>query len=744
MIVTATTIAASWAFANIPHQPVSTYLLWHDIAWVIAFASLVPSAMLLIWFIRKTLSVDALWAKLFTARIIFFFALLPIILAVRDQLVQIILIGILLVAFFLFIRKTVTALPNTESAQIFIDTIFSLVFVTTTIVGAFQYFGYAFSLIDAQYQKTYTVVVGRTFAITLLWMAGAAIASFWFRHIRSIMRFAGWALWSLAFLFFSLVWVVNIGILYYSGLHIGPSAFEHLTGAETVLMGRELIIAILSFLVIAIIVGLTLVKYIRTTRAIPAFRGWIVWECVVVILAISTFMGTSFILDSGEDIIIRTFTDYYFGRSYVKILDPILAEKIKRFGLVYRPNENLVSQRDKIYNEKNPAPKLAERFATKRPNILVLFLESFSGRLTSVYNQRFPGLTPGLEKMASDRNTTVFTNFFNVSSPTETGMLADLCSFLPPTGHGEIIRDGSLTRHQLLCVPEMLKKNGYRSTFYITGVDRTYASKDKLLGNTGVDTIYGQQQHKGKIPGKPLSWGYSDHQLFPILLPTLEQYAKEAPFFGMMTTIDSHPPFSMSKDRVSYEDDSNAVLSAFHSTDHAFTTFWDDFKKSSLAENTIVVAIADHAVFPTTLVKELFPEEANTIGYYDQIAFLMYIPDSPLPKKVDTISSSLDFAPTLMHILGINVPNTFEGRSIFDDRKDFPNLIGMNDRGIYINQDDGAGGRKVDTGFWNALPCPKLYTPNPKKPLTLCDLNELYQWKRTMLEEGRLWKKRLK
>ena len=47
-------------------------------------------------------------------------------------------------------------------------------------------------------------------------------------------------------------------------------------------------------------------------------------------------------------------------------------------------------------------------------------------------------LTPNFDKMAADPDTTVFKNVYNASTPTITGTLAELCSYLPPTGHEEI------------------------------------------------------------------------------------------------------------------------------------------------------------------------------------------------------------------------------------------------------------------------------------------------------------------
>ncbi|MBI4262069.1 LTA synthase family protein [Candidatus Uhrbacteria bacterium] len=741
IVVATALMSASWSFVRIPHFPLQSFALWGGVTGLIALVASTIAVFALASIMKKFLDTTRTLSITFAARFLLLGSLLAPILVIRDQLAQIVLVVILMMALFIFVRRLLASSPHTATLIQMIDASFLLFITVFVIIGVFQYFGFRYSLIDARYEKIYTIVVFRTFAITLLWMAGAALASLLLRYLPRIIRMGGMFLWFIASLFVSFVWLVNVSVLYYSGRHIGPSALEHLAGADEVVQGNELIVTMLLFLAITCIVGFVVWKFARTIRATTSARGWIIVEGVVLMLGIGIFFGSSILRNTGEAIIARSFIEYYFGKSYVKTLNPILAEKLKKFGLTYTPNAFLVSTHERVYDEKSLAPKLAQRFATTPPNILILFFESFSTRLTSVYNQRFPGLTPGLEKMAGNENTTVFKKFYNASTPTETGMLADLCSFLPPTGHGEIISNGSLTRHQLLCLPEILKKNGYGDTFYMTAIERTYASKDKLFGNAGVDTIYGREQLKNVIPEKPLSWGYSDHQLFPLLIPMMEQQTAR-PFLGIMTTIDSHPPFTISKDRKSYGHGKNDVLNSFHSTDDAFSQFWDDFQKSPLAANTIVVAIADHAVFPTVSVKALFPEDTRTLDIYDEIMFMMYVPDSPLPRAVDMYASSLDLTPTLLHLLGVNVPNTFEGHSLFDDRRKFPNLVGMHELGLYINQEDVRGKRRVETGILHALQCPREYVPDTTALLTMCDLNELYQWKRTMLEEGRLWKKR--
>ncbi|MEK7131665.1 MAG: hypothetical protein AAB797_02955, partial [Patescibacteria group bacterium] len=146
------------------------------------------------------------------------------------------------------------------------------------------------------------------------------------------------------------------------------------------------------------------------------------------------------------------------------------------------------------------------------------------------------------------------------------------------------------------------------------------------------------------------------------------------------------------------------------------------------------------AVFPAGVTKDIFPEDAGKVNFYDENAFMMYVPDSKLPKKIDKYMSGIDVAPSILHLLDINVPNSFEGHSIFDDRNKYPNLLGMHEFGLYINQIDEQGKRTISYNIPGEIKCEVGdHNSATSSPLTLCEYLDFYKWKRQMFEEGRFW-----
>lgn len=601
-----------------------------------------------------------------------------------------------------------------------------------------QYIAYRYYILDA-FVGYYNVVLFRAFAMTAFWLAGLAVAAIIFSAVRRGWRYAALAVWLALFLFALFCWAVNIGVLFFSGLYLSPTAVSHADGAGGVIWNSLTAALIIGFALAAAAV-VFLVKFSARAFVLAPKKYWRFYATALIGLFIVSFLGLSSFSGTPEFTIVRSFYRYFFSQPENISLPLNLQKKLERFGLVYDTNQFYVAHKNVVFSD--PAKLLPAKFSTRPPNVVVIFWESLSARLTDVYNPDLKDLTPGLDEMKNDPDTTVFKKFFNASTPTVTGLMSMLCSVLPPTGHEEIEKENLFRRHYLGCLPKILRSYGYDYAAYITAVEKDYANKDTIFESMGVKDVYGTDELAALIPGKPLAWGYSDHQMMPVLMQKMVEHQAEDPFLLMLSTVDTHPPFNLAKDEVPYGDGKVPPLNAFHTTDDAFKKFWENFKQSPFADNTIVIVVADHAVFPAAYHDQVLPADPGWLSYYDENAFLMYVPDSVLPKEVDRYASGLDFTPTLLQILGINAPNAFEGHSIFDDRALYPNLLGMHELGLYINEEVN-GKRQLDYEIPSRLDCAELKNEDIdlSAPLTLCEFWQYYQWKRVMFEQGRFWEK---
>ncbi|MDO8509672.1 MAG: LTA synthase family protein [bacterium] len=658
----------------------------------------------------------------------------------RSEWLSITYILITFLAIFIFINKIFSKHPNnpywTKIHQTFFLFMYSILIANTAI----QYFIHRYNILDSA--KSYNLIIGRAFSISAFWLIIFGLTDWW--HLKKNNRSSQTAKLLIFILFISAIILLatNIGVVYFSGLNINPSIIGQIKGAGELAISKENLIILIASLIAILIFSYIQIRTNKMKKEVPT-KTWHYYNFFILVFAfLALLFSYQTFITTPEANIIRSFYRYYISSSETTTLSPIIIEKLKRFGLNYDINQPAIAHQNTAFTATS-TNYLPTKFKTTPPNVVIVFLESFSARLSSVYNPLRPNTTPGLEKMASHKNTTVVKNYYNASTPTITGLLAQLCSFLPPTGHQEIEKEKKLKNHRLLCLPKILRAvGGYKYSAYITAVEKDFANKDTIFASMGADEVMGTEELAQYIPGEPLSWGYSDHQTFNFLWDWMQTSTQ--PFMLMHSTVDTHPPFTKAKDKTPYGNGKSDVLNMVHTTDDAFLQFWNKFITSEFAKNTIIITVADHAIFPAALGPGHFPEVPSTQNFYDRTAFLIYYPDSLLPRKIENYSASIDLAPTVLQMLNINTPNSFEGHSIFSDRASYPNLLGMHELGLYINEAGPNNTRleKYNTPG-NLLCTEKDYTTDSKTPLTLCEFLSYYRWKRYMFEQGRFWEQPL-
>ena len=732
-------IAFCLSWVNVAHRP--------HVRWALLFLT-TGAVMFLVYQIFKYVYIQivrrrnlhSFWQNEFSSCLdeLFFIGSLVFVLVFFRYKIDAMLFGLLILCLFFtrlhqyFARHALANFWQKINLSVFLLSGFVFLFANATQIFAREYF-----IFDNAIRPAFVSL--RAFSITMFWLFGFSVAGLIFFYLKKWRRYLALSLWSIIFVAGMFLSASNLEVLYFSGLYFSPTAWQHAGGGMGVAWNWLTLVLVVGFVLALVIFIILINHFVRALKFAPK-RYWRFYLLIILATSIFSLAATSALKTTPEFVIVKSFYDYYFRARVEVALSPMIFEKLRKFGLNYDPSDFYLAHREHAFDA---TPKLlSEKFQTQKPNIVIFFLESFSARLTDVYNSGFKDLTPGLDAMAKNKNTTVFRKYYNASTPTITGIMSILCSFLPPTGHQEIEIENKLQRLGLLCLPEVLKRNGFAYTGYITAVDKDFANKSTLLPSMGVKEIYGTEELKKYITGEPLAWGYSDHQMLPALWNMMQ--TQQQPFLYMLSTVDTHPPFNMAKDRVRYTPYNSDALDMFHTTDDAFGKFWAEFQNSAFASNTIVIAVADHAVFPAMYSSVKVPGYPGWLDFYDENTFMMYIPDSVLPKEVSMYSSSLDFTPTLLNVLNIDTKNSFEGYSLFDPagRVKYPNILGMHEFGLYINQ-AGVKGKRVESyNLPDRIQCGNQEaSATSSTPLTLCEYLDFYHWKRQMFEQGRFWEK---
>ncbi|MDO8499344.1 MAG: sulfatase-like hydrolase/transferase [bacterium] len=732
-------IVAGWNWYHLAKRPHSRFVVISLTFWLVLIAGFYLFKWLFVHLCIRFRR-HPFWGQEFSKyldRVFFSFSLVFLIFFSKNELLSLAWAAAVFILVFSRLRVYLSEHPLARPWLTVHRSVFTLGGFIFLLASAYQYFSFHYYILDSS-SKFFNIAFFRAWCMTAFWLAGFALSSILYWRFRGRHRYLPILCWGVLFLLVIGFWLMDIGILFFSGLHLSPFMLGEVNGAGQLFFTGTNMALLVSLPILMVAFGLIMRKIARAHLLVPS-RYWYYYNWSIIVIAFFSIIGLASFKNTPEYFTVKSFINYYTGSNKKVVLDPSVQAKLERFGLHYNTETFFVARKNRVYQTtKDLLPK---QLLVSKPNIIIIFLESFSARLTGVYEPKYADLTPNLLAMTEDPHTTVFKNFYNASTPTITGTLADLCSFYTPIGHNEIEIDKHLQRHYLLCLPEMLKKYaGFKRVDYITAVDKDYANKDGIFKSMGVDRVWGTTELSAKIAGEPLAWGYSDHQLFPFLFDWMNTNAGNQPFLGMLATVDTHPPFNSVKDVLKYREGNNNLLNTFYTTDNAFGLFWRQFKQSQFYDNTIVVAVADHAVFPAAYTADTMPATGRP-NFYDEIFFSMYVPGSVLPKEVKTYSSSADLAPTILQMLKVNEQNSFEGHSIFDDRDKYPNILGMHEFGLYINQIYPDGKRGTSYDIPSHLECSdKNFTTASTTPLSLCELSNFYKWKRNMLEEGRFWK----
>ncbi|MEE9125897.1 MAG: sulfatase-like hydrolase/transferase, partial [Planctomycetota bacterium] len=329
--------------------------------------------------------------------------------------------------------------------------------------------------------------------------------------------------------------------------------------------------------------------------------------------------------------------------------------------------------------------------------------------------------------------------FFNSSTPTVTALSCSYCSYLPATNpHTWWLPENNHGKTRLRCLPHILRDQGYHTTHAHT-MENKFGGAGEVLIGIGFQEVLGQKALENVLREPAMHWGYSDHQLHRFLVRRLRDGKHKAPFLLSAATVDSHAPFVSDADSVPYGDGKNELLNSIYTADHAFGLFWNYLKGSPYFHNTIVIVLADHAMFPGKEHADVRGGEDITGRYYDRILCGIYNPMYLMKGRSNVVSGQIDLTPTILHMLGLNVRNHFEGHSIFEGRKLFPELVGMHEYLFWIFQK--VDGKPTMTNFQLADMKGRGVGFDATSPvLTQAEYYHYYQWKKALHVNNRIWK----
>jgi phosphoglycerol transferase MdoB-like AlkP superfamily enzyme len=309
--------------------------------------------------------------------------------------------------------------------------------------------------------------------------------------------------------------------------------------------------------------------------------------------------------------------------------------------------------------------------AARRPNVIMVFLESYASFKTGIYGNPL-NPTPHFDELA--RNGIYFENFYTPQPGTARSVFTAITGIPDP----EVVR--TATRNPLVVDQHTIINDfeGYEKLYFLGGSASWGNIRGLLSRNIPGLRIFEEGSYAS--PRQDV-WGIADHHLFEEANAVLKT-VKDKPFFAIIQTAGNHRPYTIPEDRHGFEMDmrdeqelhkygfeSNAEYNAFRYMDYSIGLFLQEAKNASYFSNTVFVFFGDHGLpgSGAHLTKADQLLSLNTI----HVPFVIYAPDLLGPGRVEhKVASELDVLPTVAGRVLPTYRNTTLGRDLLDERFD--------------------------------------------------------------------------
>jgi len=285
--------------------------------------------------------------------------------------------------------------------------------------------------------------------------------------------------------------------------------------------------------------------------------------------------------------------------------------------------------------------------APKHLNVVVLLEESLGAEFVGAYGDT-RGLTPNLDRLS--KHSLFFTHAYATGTRTVRGMEAVSASFPPVPAESIVKRPYN---QGLFNWSTVMAKNGYAPTFIYGGYG-TFDNMNQFFGSNGYRVIDRTEMDQPRFAN---IWGVSDEDLFGHAMKVFdEQHARGERIFSIIMTTSNHKPFTFPPGVPGVPENGGGRDAGIRYADYAIGWFLDGAHGKPWFEDTVFVIVADHGA-------RVYGREDIPVSTYE-IPMMFYSPKHVKPGKVDTLTSQIDVAPTVLGLLDFSYDSTFFGKDV--------------------------------------------------------------------------------
>lgn len=283
-------------------------------------------------------------------------------------------------------------------------------------------------------------------------------------------------------------------------------------------------------------------------------------------------------------------------------------------------------------------------------NVVVLVQESLGAQFVGAYGDT-RGLTPNLDALSKE--SLMFAHAFATGTRTVRGLEAIAASFPPIPSESIVKRRGS---DNISNIGSILRQNGYTTSFLYGGYGM-FDNMNTFFGSNGFSLL---DRLDIKDPVFSNIWGVSDEDLFRAAIQHFDERSKanSGPFFSIVLSTSNHKPFTFRQGVPGVPPKGGGREAGVRYADFAIGEFLKAAREKEWFANTLFVIIADHD-------SRVYGRAHVPVEHY-RIPVLFYAPGFIAPERNEKVFSALDFAPTLLGMLGIEYDAPFYGVDVLN------------------------------------------------------------------------------
>ncbi|HEU0225559.1 MAG TPA: LTA synthase family protein [Steroidobacteraceae bacterium] len=284
-----------------------------------------------------------------------------------------------------------------------------------------------------------------------------------------------------------------------------------------------------------------------------------------------------------------------------------------------------------------------------RMNVVLISSESFGAEFSRLYGSR-EDLTPNFDGFA--QKGIWFPHAYASGTRTVRGLEA-LTTSIPPIPTVSILRRPG--NENIATWGAVMRSLGYHTSFLYGG----YGYFDNMNAFYEGNGFEIQDRRAIQAVRFENIWGVADEDLFDHALGHFDRLHGEGkPFFSIVMTTSNHKPFTFRQGLEQYgiPAEGGGRPAGVRYADYALGQFLRAAESHPWFEDTVFVFAADHGA-------RVYGREQIPLKTYE-IPLMIYAPKRIRPRRVETLMTQIDVAPTVLGLLGLPYEAPFFGQDV--------------------------------------------------------------------------------